>query len=144
MSPLDLQLKPSKAFFIIMLFILSGALASIFCCFLPYYIQLLLGVVTLAYGARLIWGQVLLRDPRALVALTCRADNTWLLQERSGELYPALLRGESTRLGAVSILCFQGAKKRSAVVFYDAVDPVCYRRLLMRLKYAINRNAKNS
>src|SRR5690348_5835615 len=143
MPSLELQLRPSKAFFILILFILSGALVSIFSSFLPYYIQLPLGVVTLVYGLRLLWGQVLLKAPGALVALTCRADNTWLLQERSGATCSALLRGESTRWGGVCILCFQGAKKRSAVVFYDAVDPAAYRQLLMRLKYAINRNAKN-
>ncbi len=133
MLALELQLKPSKAFFITLLFILFGAFVSIFCSFFPYYIQLLLGVVTLLYGGRLIWGQVFLRAPGALVRLTCRADHTWLLQDRSGATYSALLSGESTRLGPVSILRFKGEKKRSAVVFYDAVDPDCYRRLLMRL-----------
>lgn len=144
MLNLELRLRPSKAFFLIMLFILSGALVSIFCSSLPYYIQLPLGAAAFAYGCRLFQGPVLLRKPDALVALACRADNTWLLRERAGREYPARLCGESSRLGWVSILRFQGEKKRSAVVFYDAVDPVCYRRLLMRLKYAIDRNAEDS
>lgn len=127
-----------------MLFILLGALASIFCSFLPYYIQLLLGMVALIYGGRLIWGEVLLRAESAIVTLTCRDDNTWQLIERSGKEYPAFLCGDSTKLGFVSILRFKDAprgfapsrfkrKKRSSMIFRDAVGSEVYRRLLMRL-----------
>lgn len=144
MPPLELQLKPSKTFSLLLLFVLSGAFISIFCSFLPYYIQLPLGGLTLVYGAHLIWEQVYLQGPRVLVALTYRSDQTWLLRERSGAEYPARLCGESTRSAWVSCLCFQASQKRRAVVFYDAVDPVSYRRLLMRLKYAVERNAQHS
>lgn len=144
MPLLELQLKPSKAFSCLLLFVLSGAFISIFCSFLPYYIQLALGMLTLVYGAHLIWEQVYLKGRRVLVAITYRSDQTWLLRERCGAEYTARLCGESTRSAWVSCLCFQAAQKRRALVFYDAVDSNCYRRLLMRLKYAVERNAEHS
>lgn len=144
MPLLELQLKPSKAFLILLLFIFSGALISIFCSFLPYYIELPLGMITLVFGKGLISRQVYLKEPSALQTLLCRADGTWLLRERSGYEYSAKLSGESFRSSRVCVLCFQAAKKRYALVFYDAVDPESYRRLLMRLKYAVNRNAEHS
>ncbi len=147
MPKLQLRLQPSKSFFIIMLFILSGALVSIFCSDLPYYIQLLLAAAALVYGGRLIWGTVLLREKRAVVLLTCQDDNTWLLTERSGREYSADLCGDSTRFPGLNILRFKQSsqegclgKRRDTVVFYDSVDPDCYRRLQMRLGslYAIS------
>jgi len=132
MPALELHLRPSKAFFAIMLFILLGALVSISCSLLPYYVRFLLGMGTLLYGSRLFLS-VGLRAPDSLLLLRCREDGTWLLRERSGAEYSAVLCGDSVRWACVCILRFQSTKKRSAVVFYDAVAASDYRRLLMKL-----------
>jgi hypothetical protein len=122
-----------------MLFILLGALVSIFCSFLPYYIQLFLAGAALVYGGGLIWRGVLLKAQNAIVTLTCCEDHSWQLKERSGKSFPASLCGDSTRLSFVSVLRFNCSlegfkkKKRSAIIFQDAVSAPVYRQLLMKL-----------
>jgi|GEM_PF-3758975 len=146
MPKLQIHLKPSRLFFIMLLVIIFGAIISIFCSFLPYYIQLLLMVAVLFYGLHIIWKEVGLWSPKAIVALACGEDNTWLLKERSGQCYPAVLSRASTHLAfsgwpGLSILRFKlmpsvvmnRARKMAVVVFHDAVNPDIYRQMLMRL-----------
>ena len=144
MPLLLLQLKASKSFLIMLLFIFLGAFVGIFCSFLPYYIQLLLAMVVLIGGGRLIWEQGFLKGQNVIVALTCAADNSWLLKERSGKEYPAFLCGDTTRFAWMSLLRFKRltesgttekwfSKKYNVIVFYDSVDLISYRRLQMRL-----------
>lgn len=144
MPALQLQLKPSKLFFIIMFVIVGGAFVSIFCSYLPYYIQFLLAALVLIYGGHLITGTVLLKKQSAIMVLTAQADQYWVLKERSGKEYPAFLCGDSTRFPGVSILRFKLARPQEGVigffkkrcnvlVFYDSINSICYRRLQMKL-----------
>ncbi|HSW70454.1 MAG TPA: protein YgfX [Gammaproteobacteria bacterium] len=138
----QLQLKPSRSFFILMLFILLGALVSIYCCFLPYYIQLFLVLLLMLEGRRLLYAWVLLRGQKTIIGLSCQNDKIWLLKERSGKEYPAFLGADSTRFPWFCLLRFQplwesgrrGQRKKTKVlVFYDSVDPLVYRRLQVKL-----------
>ena len=155
--PLAFSLKKSKLFFFFMLFILSGALTSIFCSYLPYYMQLLLAALALSYGARLM-KMVLLKEQKAIIAFSCREDQTWLLKERSGKEYSAFLCGDTIQSSLVCLLRFKTLRenrieKISAVVFYDSLDALAYRRLQLRLNtitihkedsYGLIWNAENS
>lgn len=92
--------------------------------------------MALGYGGQVFWENILLRSERAVVTLICCDDNTWQLKERSGETYPAVLGADSIRKGYFCLLRFKtpaSRRKRSCVVFRDAVPPETYRRLLMKL-----------
>lgn len=141
MHLLQIHLKPSKSFLILQLFILLGALLSIFCSFLPYYMQLLLSTGALIYGGYILWAEVLLLSQRAVVSISCRPDQSWQLKERAGKAYEAVLCGDSTRFGWLTILQFKAVpglggldrQRRKVVIFRDAIDAASYRQLLMRL-----------
>jgi len=137
MSALKLYLKPSSLFLMMILFILIGALMSIFCSHLPYDMELSLAVLALAYGGFVIWDSVLLRSQRAIVCLSYCDDNSWLLQERSGASYAASLVGAGL-LGFMGVLHFKCVRegkdlRRTMVVFQEAVDKQAYRRMMMVL-----------
>lgn len=103
----------------------------------PVYLRFILGLMASMLGVYVIWVDILLRGQRSVVSLTCCDDNTWQIKERAREAYPAALCGDSTIMGICCILRFkayQGVKKRSCVIFSDAVGIAGYRRILMMLR----------
>lgn len=127
----------SKLFGGLLLLMVIGSELSIFYSCLSGFWQSILSVIVFIYAGQVIWKDILLRSPRAIVHLFCADDNHWQLVERSGIIYSAILLCDSM---ATAYFCFLRFKipllqrKRSCVIFKDAVGPGLYRQLLMKLR----------
>jgi len=92
---------------------------------------LLLLTVSLVHALR----RVLLRSPRAVVALTCDRDGAWLLELGDGQVLGAELRPGALIHPRLMILSFRGSQSGLNVVLTgDNVDADQVRRLRVRLR----------
>ncbi len=136
MQDREFKLNPSRLSILLMMTILLVSL--IIALSLPISIGLKgLGMVfIMLYGIAIIWQFGLLRSRRSIIAIKHHQDGRWQLFMRD-TCHEAVLRGDSTVTGLVSVLRFQvpkHARPKSCLIFRDSLGFDLYRQLLVILK----------
>jgi hypothetical protein len=135
MHNIDIKLKPSKLFLILVIITLICSVFIIYSLPIKLRFRSILLGLTLTYGWFMIWDRALLQGAHSILGLKYDA-NGWQIQERIKQS-PAQLCGESTIASFISILRFKLAgqrRKRTCLVFKDALGSELYRKLLVSLR----------
>lgn len=135
MHTLDIKLKPSKYFTVLIILILASTIALIVAMDINTWIRGILTAISLRSGLSILRNYGLLTSATAIYKLTFEPTGC-LLQDRL-RICEAELCPESTITTWVCILRFRisGEKhKRTCLIFCDALDPDTYRQLLVQLR----------
>lgn len=137
MQKIDIKFKPSKLFILFFLLTIVASFAIVLT--LPPFPlkKTLLFTIIFSYGGYLFWNSVLLQGGYAILRLSYGPDG-WYLQDRI-KTQQAELCGESTITRFLSILRFTvpgRRRKRTCLVFKDAIGQEYYRQLIVILRTA--------
>lgn len=134
-APLRLKPRPSARLAALLLLAHGAALIILPTLALPVWLIAGLAGGVIANFYLTFTTHVLRRGKRALVQLVWEEDGRWTLTTGNGEDIEArLLPGSYVHPWLVILNFACGRRKRSAVLFPDALDPDTFRRLLVRLK----------
>lgn len=132
----DFKLYPSKQYLILIGLMLILSLAAIFSLTFPLWAKGLLLLVVFAYLAHIYWHFACLKAAFSITELKHIEAKQWQLRSPSG-IYEAVLRGDSTVTGLVSVLRFEvqdSGAKLNCLVFPDSLQPFEYKQLLLILR----------
>lgn len=130
MPNIDIRLKRSKKFTLLMLCLWLGSLVIIVNLQIVWWFKAVFLLLTTIYGVQIIRSSYLLREIRHMTG------NAWHLLSTKDQLIGELA-GDSTVTRLVSILRFtipQKRLKRSYVIFNDSMTANEYRRLIVCVK----------
>jgi hypothetical protein len=136
MPNIDIKIKPSKIFILLIIITLACCLAVIY--HLPISQLWIRGIVvalTLRYGWRILKDYGLLTGGYSISHLSLEEDG-WKLQNRLRS-FSAGLCGESTITNFVCVLRFKAPDRKqkiTCIIFCDALPKSSYRQLLVQLR----------
>ena len=136
-TPLAVELSSSLALSSLLLFLHLGAIVVFLMLALSIVIKILvvmIVLISLYYNTRL---HSLLRSDRSIVSLRWLDDNEWQLMQCDGVNYQAHLNMNSYLHPKLTVLNFNlvgSKKKRTVMIFSDAIDKDSFRRLRVRLR----------
>ncbi|TAK73040.1 MAG: hypothetical protein EPO11_09235 [Gammaproteobacteria bacterium] len=129
--------KPSRCYLSLLVLLVAGSLAIIWCLPFTLIIKLIGLIVVSCYGGWLFWQFGLLRSPHAIVGMVHCQEDKWLVRTPK-TTYLAELRGDSTLTRWVCLLRFQPSHRfwaASCLVFRDSLEADHYRQLLIHCRF---------
>jgi hypothetical protein len=137
MRRIDIPLKASKLFILLIAATMLCCVAIVFTLPLSIFFNILLAAAVLAYGGFLLRNWGLLRGKDVITQLSY-GDEGWTLT--NGEnIWRGELCGDSTLTPFLGILRFKlpdVRNKRSCLIFKDTIEPDLFRRLLVTARTA--------
>jgi len=136
MPDLEFKLKLSNQYLFLMLGFFSAGILIVLCLSLSLWLKGIGILLIIAYGFSVIWKFGLLRSRHSIMALRRHENGHWRLHRLENEC-TAVLRGDSTITGIMSILRFQVPDyywPQTCIIFRDSLGPDVYRQLLVVLK----------
>lgn len=135
--PIHIGIRPSRTLALVVLGIHAATLVVIAPLELPLPAKALLSVAVIASLVQNLYQYVFLRSPRSIVQMVWETDGEWMLMQRNGQVFAALLLPSSFVHHRMLVLNFRlrSRHRRPAVVLFDdAVGRSTLRRLRVRLR----------
>ncbi len=135
MQEIDTNLKPSAVLVILSSLILLCTACLVFDLPLSWWVRSVILGLVLVYGGNIFWHTMLLRGKNAILKIALTTDG-WEIHDQT-TIYPAELGGESTVTTLLCVLRFKVLgenRKRSVIIFRDAIEPEIYRRFVAILR----------
>jgi len=136
-SPLQLELKPSRLLFSIVLALHTIALLMIYLLPVNSLLKLFTALLVISTFMYFVYYQAFRKSAKAIIKVIWDASDEWFLVTRSGEQMPANLVGDSFSHPRLAVLNFKIPEhffQKRVVLLRDNVDENLFRRLRVRLK----------
>lgn len=134
------SLKPSLKLFLLLNSLCLITFGMIFILQLSIFLKLVLSFALMIYTICLNWRTIFFLQSQAIIGFRQQANGNWLAILRNGHLTPIKILGDSTVTSFVSILRCRLAghfRTHNLVIFDDSFAPDIYRKLIVRLKWAV-------
>ncbi len=134
--PLQLEIKPSRILFVVLLLFHLSAIAILITLSMPAVITFVLSIVLILIGAHLVSLHALRSSEKAVTKIIWDANDEWLLSGRARQNVKVDLLGDSYVHPKLTILRFKEPDKiwsNNVVLLKDNIDENDFRRLRVRL-----------